>query len=233
MKPLAMLAVCLAAQIAFQVSRPGAAAEAQPVPRPPGMVALRLASLGESEAVSRLMMLYLQSFDMQPGLVIPYRNLDYGRVAGWLEASLELDPRDSYPLFAATGLYCAVNDPQRLKVMLDFVHRAFVADPRSRWRWLAQAVIIAKYQRHDLPLALEYAVELSRQVPDGPPWIAEMQAFTLAQMGRVESAKILLGALVSSGRIRDPNELRFMSILLKKMENDAMEKMAGKKEGMY
>ncbi len=217
------LAVALLLQLSFQALRPGEAAVIEPLADPPGEYALRLASLDEPEAVSRVMMLYLQAFDMQPGVIVPYRKLDYGEVVKWLQASLDLDPSDPYPLFAATYLYSSVNDSERLKDVLDFVYRSFLANPDRRWRWLAQGTLIAKYQLHDLPLALKYSGALTKYATgkEVPHWVTQMTVFTLEEMGRVESAKILLGGLLASGKIRDSNERRFLSKVLKKMEKEA------------
>ena len=44
------------------------------------------------------MTLYLQAFDNQPGVSIPFRDLDYRRVTQWLETILALDAAGQYPL---------------------------------------------------------------------------------------------------------------------------------------
>jgi len=107
----ALLALALALQLGWQASRPAPRALPQALPAPPSLAALRLASLGEPIAASRLLMLYLQSHDDQAGVRIAWRQLDYGRIAGWLARALELDPRSQYPLLAASEVYGAVGDP--------------------------------------------------------------------------------------------------------------------------
>ncbi len=153
------------------------------------------------------MMLYLQSFDSQPGIVIPYRDLDYRRVKKWLKTSLILDERDQYPLFAAAGLYLGVEDDSRKRIMLDFIYRAFVKNPEERWQWLARGIWVAKYQLHDLPLALRYAEALAgRRTSKMPDWVSEMQVFILNDMNKIDSERILIGALLANGKILDQNE---------------------------
>jgi hypothetical protein len=38
-----------------------------------------------------------------------------------------------------------------------------------------------------------------------------MELFVLEDLGEIESAKILLGGLIESGAITDPNEVRFLT----------------------
>ena len=100
-----LLLACLAGHIGWQSTRqpgPPLAGELPPAAR---VEALRLASFGEPEAAARIAMLYLQSIDFSAGQAIPYANLDYQRLVGWLNAILELDPRSEYPLFSAARIY--------------------------------------------------------------------------------------------------------------------------------
>ena len=78
---------------------------------------------------------------------------------------------------------------------------------------MAQAVLVAKHQLHDLPLALGYAREL-RQLATGPqvpPWVREMEAFILEDMDQLDSARLVIGGLIASGQISDPHELAFLA----------------------
>ena len=181
---------------------------------------LRLASFGEPAAASRLAMLYLQSFDQRAGNDIPYRDLDYGRLIGWLRAILDTDPRSAYPLFAAARIYAENPDPSKARAMLEFIYREFLKDPNRRWRWLAHAALLAKYRLHDLPLALRYANAIDRFTTrrDVPLWARQMRIFILEDMNEIEAAKVILGGLLASGKIKDPAELRFLKRHLHELE---------------
>jgi hypothetical protein len=210
---LALLALALAAQAGWQASRPAPQLQARALPPAPSLAALQLASLGEPVALSRLAMLYVQGFDEQPGLAIAWRDLDYGRVALWLQRVLELDPRSQYPLLAASEVYGAVGDPVRTRLMLDFVYAQFGADPDHRWPWLAHAALVARHRLHDLPLARRYAqaIRLQATGPGVPAWARELEVFMLEDMQEIDSARALIGALLHSGQITDPHELQFLS----------------------
>jgi hypothetical protein len=217
---LGALAACLAAQIAWQATqRPGAPAAAE-LPPPPTPQALRLASVGETEAAARLAMLYLQSFDYGGGDVTPYGRLDYARLLGWLASILELDPRSAYPLFAAARVYAETADAARARSALEFVHGEFLRDPNRRWPWLAHAALLAKHRLKDLALARRYAQAIDRHTTarDVPLWAKQMEIFILEDMNELEAAKIMLGGLLQSGTVTDPAELRFLKERLDELE---------------
>ena len=131
------------------------------------------------------MTLYLQAFDNQPGISIPFAQLDYGTVQAWLKRILELDPRTQYPLLMAAQLYAQVPDEVKQRQMLEFVYQEFLVDPERRWPWLAHAAIMAKHRLHDLPLALKYANALAQHAtaPSVPHWVAQMHIFLHEDMG--------------------------------------------------
>ncbi len=214
------LGVLLAAQIAWQtVHHPGTPAAAD-LPSPPRPGALRIASFGEPEAAARVAMLYIQTIDFSGGRAIPYRNLDYQRLAGWLAAILELDPRSDYPLFSAARVYAEVPDPERTRIALEFVYQAFLQDPNRRWPWLAHAALLAKHRLGDLALARRYAAAIDRHTTaaDVPLWAKQMEIFILEDMNELEAAKIMIGGLLASGTIRDPAEARFLAQRLEELE---------------
>ncbi|TFW28422.1 hypothetical protein, partial [Duganella callida] len=190
-----------------------ARARAQDLPPAPSLAALRLAALGDPVALSKATMLYVQGFDEQAGVSIAWRDLDYPRVISWLQRVLELDPRSQYPLLAASEVYGAVSDPQRARLMLEFVYARFQEDPNRRWPWLAHAALVARHRLHDLPLARRYAraIRLQATGADVPPWARELEAFILQDMSELDSARALIGGLLRSGQITDPHELQFLS----------------------
>jgi hypothetical protein len=209
---LLTLAATLALQLLWHAAQPRVTAQARALGPAPSLAALRLASLGEPIALSKAMMLYLQSYDDQDGLGISLRQLDYPTLRNWLARALELDPRSQYPLLAASEVYAAVDDPQRVRLMLDFVYQRFNEDPNRRWPWLAHAAIVARHRLHDLPLARRYAqaIRLRASGPEVPAWARQLELFVLEDMNETESAMALAGALLQSGQISDPRELAFL-----------------------
>jgi len=216
----AAFAALLAAQIAWHGMRPRTEAGASELPPAPRSTALRLAGLGERAAIARLAMLYVQGFDLRGDDATPYRRLDYGRLVEWLEAVLATDPRSAYPLFAAARIYAENPDPAKSRVALEFVYRAYLESPDTRWPWLAHAALVAKHRLKDLALARRYAAAIDRHTTDPgvPSWARQMEIFILEDMNELEAAKIMLGGLLASGRITDPAEARFLKERLEQLE---------------
>jgi len=214
-----VLIAALAAQMGWQAAAPEPRATASALPPPPAPSWLRASSFGEPIALSQLLVLYLQAFDNQPGVSIPFKDLDYGAVEAWLSRALELDPLGQYPLLMASHLYAQVPDEARRRRMLDFVHREFLRDPNRRWRWLAHAAITAKHQLKDVPLALRYADDIARHAPAASSWARQMGIFIREDIGELESATVLLGGLLASGEVTDEAEIRFLTERLEKMKN--------------
>ena len=218
---LGLLAAALAAQIVLKTAEPRPAATALDLPDPPPRAALQLAAMGEPIATANMLSLYLQAFDTQPGISIPFKDLDYVKVESWLTSILELDPPGQYPLMMASQIYAQVPDMQKQRQMLDFTYRKFLIDPNRRWRWLAHAAIMAKHRLHDPALALRYARALSEHATASsvPDWAKQMHIFVLEDMGEIETVKILLGGLLVSGTITDPHEMHFLTERLKALQS--------------
>jgi len=207
-----LLAASLAVQLAWEASRGTRASQSADLPPAPSAPLLRAASLGEPEAAARLAMLYLQAYDLRGDNEMPYRDLDYARLIAWLRSIVETDPRSGYALFSAARVYSENPDAAKCRAMLEFLREQFGRDPNRRWPWLAHAALVAKHRLKDLPLALGYARAIERQAhdPRAPLWAKQMEIFVLEDLDELEAARVVLGGLIASGRVRDPSELRFL-----------------------
>lgn len=216
---IVIMSVALALQLAWSALLPRTVASAEQLPVPMKVEFWRVASFGDPLPLAKILMLWLQCFD-NGSVTIPFRNLDYDRVTRWLDIALFLDAKSQYPLLSATRLYAEVSNEPRQRQMLDFVLQKFREDPVQRWRWLAQAVVIAKHRLNDLPLALKFAQALADNTNNTtvPSWARQMHIFIREDLGEVESARILLGGLLDSGSITDVNELRFLSDRLQTLQ---------------
>lgn len=196
-------------------------AKAENLPAPMSTRSYEMGSFGETITMSKLLNLWLQAFDNQPGLSLSFRQLDYERITHWLDTILELDSKGHYPMLVAARVYGSVKDEQRQRLMMDYIFRKFNENPNKNWRWLAHAVIVAKHELKDLPLALKYADALATKA-DGesvPYWAKDMKIIVLEDMGEVEAAKILVGGLIASGEITDPYEIIFLQEKIRVLEN--------------
>lgn len=209
-----LLPVALVLQMGWRAHAPAPSAEADALPAAPQAAHYRLQGLGDALPLAQFTMMWLQAFDRQPGISLSFRQLDYDRVAQWLGLVLELDPKSQYPLLMAARVYGEVQDPQRQRLMLQFVADRFEEDPAHRWPYMAHATIVAKHRLKDMELALQLARrlrELGEQHADAvPAWARHMEIAVLEDMGQDEAARIVIGGLLQSGRLRDSAELRFL-----------------------
>ena len=84
------LAAALALQVSWALHRGAPSARAAALPEPPSLSILKVVSLGQPEVLARILMLWLQGFDYQPGISIAFRDLDYQRVEAALVAGFLL-----------------------------------------------------------------------------------------------------------------------------------------------
>jgi len=215
---LALLVAAFCVQVTWQALQPGPSARAEALGAPPAPTLLRPLALGEPIAAAQLLTLYLQAFDNQPGVSIPFLELDYARVSAWLATILELDPVGQYPLLMASQIYTQVPDAAKQRRMCEFVRREFDRDPDRRWRWLAHCALMAKHRLGDTRLALSYAEAIARDARHASNWARQMRIFILEDLGELEAAKVLLGGLLASGEVREPKEIHFLMERLKVLE---------------
>ncbi len=208
----AAFALALAGQLGWYAVFGRVEAAREALPEAPPEAVLRLAALGEPAVLARAGTLWLQFFDQQAGASIPFRELDYTRVREWLARWLALAPASDYPLLLAVRVYGRVSDPARRRIMFDFVHAAFRERPALRWRWLAEAALLARHRLEDPDRALRYARDLAEHTPRDtlPEWARDLRIPILEDMGRREAARMLIRGLLSSGDVTDPRERAFL-----------------------
>ena len=217
---IVMLLAALAIQLCWHSQQQPIVAKAEDLPRPMTARAYVMSSFGEPVAAAKVLNLWLQAFDNQPGISIPLHSLDYDVVTDWLDTILELDPRGHYPMLVAARVYGSVSVEEKQREMMDYIFYKFNEDPNRHWRWLAHAVITAKHELKDMQLALKYANALAEKATgeNVPYWARDMKIIVLEDMGEVEAAKILVGGLIASGEITDPYELNFLQNKIRTLE---------------
>jgi hypothetical protein len=196
--------------------------KSEPLPEPLSNEFLDVLSLGEQVSMAKLLMLWVQGFDHQPGISIPFAQLDYVNLTGWLDRILTLDPDSHYALLSAARIYSEVPDRDKKIRMLEFVYNKFLENPEERWQWMAHAVHVAKHKMHDKDLALKYARELRLRTTSetAPEWARQLELFVHEDFGDSESAKILLGGLIESGEITSKKEIDFLMSRLGLKDSD-------------
>ena len=81
-----------------------------------------------------------------------------------------------------------------------------------------------------MDLALKYAAALQKYTTakDVPAWVMTMEIFIREDMNELETARLMIGGLLASGRITDRGELNFLDGRLREIE-ERLKQGAGKK----
>lgn len=206
------LVITLLLQLLWHSLQEPVVAKAEDLPPPLSTRSYVMSSLGEPIAAAKLLNLWLQAFDNQPGASLSFHQLNYPRITQWLDTILELDPEGPYPMLVAARVYGSIQDDEKKRIMTDYIYNKFNENPNKHWRWLAHVIITAKHELKDNELALKYAHALAEKATadNVPYWARDMKIIVLEDMGEVEAAKGLVKALIDSNQITDPYELKFL-----------------------
>lgn len=169
-------------------------------------------SMGSEQLMGYLLAIRLQLHDNQAGQHFVYSMIDYDRLVDWLDRISDISPKTEYPMLLASRIYSQTRHKERLRKMLAFIERRFDDDPQLHWRRLAEASVIAKHKLEDLDYALRLAEKLAAQPRsvDMPHWARDFEFLLLAELNEFESAIAIIQAMLQSGSIKDPDELRFL-----------------------
>jgi len=220
------LVLALLLQLTWHSFQEPVAAKAKDLAPPLSTRTYVMSSLGEPIAAAKFLNLWLQAFDNQPGASISFHQLNYPRLTQWLDTILELDPEGHYPMLVAARVYGSIKNPEKQRIMTDYIFYKFNENPNKYWRWLAHVIITAKHELKDNDLALKYAHALAEKATgkNVPYWAKDMKIIVLEDMGEVEAAKILVGALIESNEITDPYELNFLTHKIAVLEEKTLQK---------
>jgi hypothetical protein len=182
------------------------------VPPVPSAQGLKAGSLGDPQFTYRNSALMIQNLGDTGGRTTPLRDYDYERLSRWFHVVYALDNRSSVIPFLAAYYFSAVQDKTKLRPLVEFLELTGERDDVKSWRWLAQAVFLARYELGDLDYALKIAHKLSAaNNPDLPIWARQMPAMIMATKGDKTAAyAIMVETLRTQSDSLHPNEVNFM-----------------------
>lgn len=188
------------------------------VPPVPSQTGGTVMSLGDSQFAYRTGALILQNLGDNGGSRLTMQDYDYERLEDWFFFLNDLDPVSDYVPFMASYYYGATQEPENFRPLIRYLATIGQVPVAEKWRWLAQAVFMARHRLKDYDLALELAYLLANmQLIDGelPAWARQMPAFVLELQGENEAAREIISNLIKSGEGRwTPGELNFMKAFL-------------------
>ena len=179
------------------------------VPPAPTQTTATLWGLGDSEITYRLFGYLLQNMGNTGGNFQPLKKYDYAALEKWFFVAQYLDPRADYVPFLAAYYFGAVEDePERISHIVNYLHSEGQAAYPEKWRWLPQAIYLARHKEGNKPRALEMANQLAAMDGDLPPWARQMPAFIEMDMGNKQASyEIMMRMLVTEQDKLPPNEI--------------------------
>lgn len=181
-----------------------------PVPTKTGALAM---SLGDTELAFRLGAFTLQGLGDGGGQTARMSDYDYKKLERWFWLMNELDPASDHVPMLASYYFSASSKKEDIMVLVNYLGTVGQSPYGSKWRWLAQAVLMARHKLNNLDLALDLAYKLSKMQPIGetlPHWARQMPAFVLAAKGDKEDARKLMEDMLLTSERFHPNEVNFM-----------------------
>lgn len=204
--------LALAANIAFWVHARRLQATWDIVPPAPEMSQAIMAHLGDPQLAYRHYGLVLQNLGDTGGRKTALADYDYDALTQWFYLEDSLDPVSNYVPNLAAFYYGSVMVTEKIKPLVRYL--AYVGERAEgrKWRWLAQAVYLARHVQKDPDLALSLAYRLAA-LPDPamPVWTRQMPAFILRDRGDKEAAyEIMARILVTGADAMAPEEVLYM-----------------------
>lgn len=182
-----------------------------PVPSQMGALGI---TMGDKQLAYRYFGLMIQNLGDTGGQVRNLSEYNYEDLGKWFFFLDSFDPQSDFiPLIA--GYYFGTSkDKDDLGHVIDFLEVIGARTSGKKWRWLAHAVFLARYQKADLDRALELANKLSvmkLEDDDLPIWAEQMPALIMMQRGEKQAAlQFMMSILASEGENLDPTEVMFM-----------------------
>ncbi len=162
-------------------------------------------TLGDAQFFYRFGALTLQNVGDTGGRNQSFAKYDYNDLKPWFWLLHELDGQSNHIPMAAAFYFGATKNPEKTRIIVDYLAEVGLNEDGDRWRWLAHAVFLARYNLKDIDYALELAYKLSSMNPVGdslPMWARHMPVFVLTAMDEKEAAIALMeGVLLTASNL--------------------------------
>ena len=169
---------------------------------------------GDRELAYRMGATGLQNMGDGGGRVTPLLDYDYALLFKWFQLLHHLNPKaEAVPLLAGY-YYSFVKNPEQQKYVVAYLAHVGYSLEGEKWRWLAQAVFLARHRLRDLDYALKLANDLAslydQSMGTMPLWTKQMPAFVMVAMDEKEAARQLIEAILATNKTLPKEEINFM-----------------------
>lgn len=168
-------------------------------------------NMGDAQLAYRRNGMMLQNLGNEGGDSTPLKDYNFELLRGWFMLQDTLDPVANFMPYLTAYYFGATQDPKgQLGPVIDYLEVQGQRAEPDKWRWLAEAVFLARYKKVDMPRALDLANKLAG-LPNIPMWAKAMPAFVLRAEGDKEAAyTLMMGILSSSAQSLTPYEIRLL-----------------------
>lgn len=157
---------------------------------------------GDQQLSYRNIGLMLQNAGDTGGRVTNFKDYDYAIIEGWLWLTNKLDSQSNYVPGLGAFYFGAAKEKKQLEHLVDYLAHVGMDNKQERWRWLAHAIYIARFQLDDQPRALKMAEQLaSIATPEMPGWTKVMPAYVMKTMGNKKEARDMLLLVLADPKV--------------------------------
>ncbi len=224
---LALIALLLAAQVALATQTIARHDIDDTLTIPPPRQVASVLALGDDQFFFRHGVLEITHAGVADGDTIYLRDFDYDVLVAWLFLLDELDPRSGVVPFLAAYWYGRTPVVADAALIVDYLEARALADPETGWRWLVEAVYLARYRLDDPDRALELAqLAADGKIENAPFYVQHLPAFIQLDLGERDAALVLLRALLEENPDLPEDELNLLFFMIDRIERDGRDGMA-------
>jgi hypothetical protein len=182
------------------------------VPPPPPQKYAAAGALGDTTLAYRMNGIMIQNFGDTGGMYTAIKDYNSENLAKWFFVQDGLDWRSDHIPYLAAYYFSASQDPQKIRPILDYLEVIGQRPYAEKWRWMTQAVFLARFRMADMDRALDLAHKLAAIQNDKMPnWTRQMPAFVMTAKGEKQAAyDLLLEILKTSHTKLHPEEVNAM-----------------------
>lgn len=183
------------------------------VPPVPSYSGAKASFLGDEQASYRFLGLMFQFFGNTSGHSVALSDYDYTALDSWFHLLDKLDSKAEFLPFLVSYYFSASQNAEHVKPVTKFLEKVGVREGRQKWRWLSQAVYLARYKLKDTEYALQLAKKLNEHKDaDVGAWARNMQSIILSKAGEQEAALAMaLALLKDQAASMDPKEVVYLT----------------------
>ncbi len=224
---LAVIVLLLAGQLALATQTIGRHDYHDPLTMAPPRQVANVLGLGDDQFFFRQGVLHITHAGATGGETIYLRDFDYDALVSWLILLDELDPRSGAAPFLAAYWYGRTPVVADAALMVDYLEARALADPETGWRWLVEAVYLARYRLNDVDRALALAeLAADGKIENAPFYVQHLPAFIQLDLGERDAALVLLRALLEENPDLPEDELNLLFFMIDRIERDGSDAAA-------